>query len=70
MSELPRFLDTVQAAELTGLGKSTLNKLRTSGGGPRFIKAGPRRVLYDPADLKAWLEGQKRRSTSDAGVAA
>jgi hypothetical protein len=33
-------LDTPQAAEYLGLGKSTLDKLRVTGGGPAFIKEG------------------------------
>ncbi len=47
-------LDTVEAAEYLGLGKSTLDKLRVTGGGPAFIKIG-KRVVYDPADLDAWI---------------
>jgi hypothetical protein len=34
-----------------------------------FIKLG-RRVVYDPADLDAWLAAGRRRSTSDSGQAA
>ena len=45
-----------------------LNKMRTVGGGPTFIKLGPR-VLYDPADLSEWVQQYKRTSTSDAGRA-
>jgi hypothetical protein len=45
---------------------STLEKLRLSGGGPIFIKRG-RTVLYRQADLDAWLESLRRRSTSDDG---
>jgi predicted DNA-binding transcriptional regulator AlpA len=56
-------LDTVEAADYLGLGKSTLDKLRVSGGGPAFIKIG-KRVVYDPADLDAWFSQHKRSSTS------
>src|SRR5215216_592717 len=52
------------AAEYIGIAKSTLDKMRVAGGGPRFIKIG-KRVLYDKADLDAWIEAQKRRSTAD-----
>lgn len=70
MVAIQKLLDSAETAELTGLGKSTLEKLRVTGGGPRFVKVGGGRVLYDPADLKEWLEGKKRRSTSDRGEAA
>lgn len=62
-------LDTSQAAEYLGLGKSTLDKLRVVGGGPAFIKIG-KRVVYDPADLDAWFASHKRASTSESTATA
>jgi excisionase family DNA binding protein len=62
-------LPTGEAADYLGLGKSTLDKLRLTGGGPAFYKVGAR-VVYDPADLDAWIAQHKRRSTSSATVAA
>jgi predicted DNA-binding transcriptional regulator AlpA len=58
------------AANYTGLAESTLNKLRMTGGGPRFLKISARRVAYDTADLDEWLASKRRRSTSDQGEAA
>jgi hypothetical protein len=61
-------LDTFQAAERTKLARATLAKLRVFGGGPPYLKLGAK-VVYDAADLEAWItEKGKRRSTSDAGV--
>jgi predicted DNA-binding transcriptional regulator AlpA len=54
-----------RASEYVGLAKSTLAKMRMCGEGPPFIKAGPRIVLYDRADLDAWLESRKRTSTME-----
>lgn len=62
-------LDVSGAAQRLGLSVSTLNKLRVFGGGPVFLKLG-RRVVYDPADLDAWLASKRRRSTSDDGSQA
>jgi predicted DNA-binding transcriptional regulator AlpA len=56
-------LSTYEAAEYLGLGKSTLDKLRVTGGGPIFIKVG-KRIVYDPADLDSWFDRHKRSSTS------
>ena len=64
-----RKLNVEQAADLTGLSASTLNKLRVFGGGPPFLKLG-RRVVYDPVDLDGWMAERRRRSTSDSGQAA
>jgi excisionase family DNA binding protein len=58
-------LSVKAAADYIGLSASTLNKLRVFGGGPIFLKLG-RRVAYSRADLDAWLETKRRRSTSDS----
>jgi excisionase family DNA binding protein len=57
-------LRTREAAAYTGLAKSTLEKLRVSGGGAPYIRIG-RVVLYDLDDLDAWLSAHRRKSTSD-----
>ena len=57
-------LTTPQAAAFVGLGVSSLEKLRVTGGGPAFLKIG-RRVVYDARDLEQWLAKHKRSSTSD-----
>ncbi len=59
-----KMLSTAEAAHYLGYGKSTLDKLRLEGGGPKFISHG-RRVTYDPADLDEWANARKRNSTSD-----
>jgi hypothetical protein len=61
--------DTRQAAQAYGLSVSWLNKLRVSGGGCRYVKAG-RRVLYRKADFALWVGSQMRTSTSDPGPAS
>jgi excisionase family DNA binding protein len=54
-----RFWRTRELADYTGLGKSTLDKLRLSGGGCPYIRVG-RVVLYDPKDVDAWLTACRR----------
>lgn len=61
----PRYLDTVQAADYLGLSPSTLSRMRVTGGGPRYSKAG-RRVIYDLRDLDSWVEERKRRFTGES----
>ncbi len=61
-----RKLPVSEASRFLGLSKSTLDKLRISGGGPTYLQLG-RRVLYDVADLEAWLTSKRRSSTSDNG---
>ena len=59
-------LNVRQAATRLGLSKSTLDKMRCAGKGPRFIKSTDRAVRYDPIDLDAWIAERRRRSTSDS----
>ncbi|RVE97202.1 DNA-binding protein [Sinorhizobium meliloti] len=60
-----RLLRTEQAAEYLGLGVSTLEKYRLTGGGPRYSKLG-RSVRYSSTDLDDWISANRRRSTSVA----
>jgi hypothetical protein len=62
---IPRkMLNTLEAAAYCGSSASTFAKLRLYGGGPRFVKLG-HRVVYDPADLDAWLAAHRQSSTSE-----
>jgi predicted DNA-binding transcriptional regulator AlpA len=56
--------DTRAAAALLGLAEQTLRKLRSTGGGPPFVKLG-RAVRYRPSDLEAWLSARVMTCTSE-----
>ena len=60
-------LDTAAAAQALGLSKSTLEKLRVTGCGPRYLKLG-RAVRYRLTDLNAWQEARLVESTSESLV--
>lgn len=60
----PRYLRTPEAARVLGLSHRTLEKHRTYGTGPAYRKIGGR-VVYDPADLQAWVARGTRTSTSE-----
>lgn len=61
-----KYFVTREAAEILGLSRRTLEKHRTYGTGPRFLKLGGR-VVYKIDDLRSWAERGARRSTSDLG---
>ena len=61
-----RWLRTKDAAAHIGLSKSTLEKLRVTGGGPEYSSLG-RVVVYRVEALDAWALARKRLSTSDPG---
>jgi Helix-turn-helix domain len=57
-------LNQAKAAKALGLSERTLERLRLTGGGPVYVKAG-RRVLYREPDLAAWIASRVRATTSD-----
>ena len=61
----PKILRTPDAAKYVGLAASTLEKLRTAGGGPKYVKIGVKLVGYTKEALDAWLGKRTRTSTSD-----
>ena len=61
---MSKLLKTPEAAQYLHCLPNYLEKLRCSGGGPIYVKMRGR-VVYDVSDLDAWVEGMKRRSTSD-----
>jgi excisionase family DNA binding protein len=52
-----------EAARLLKLSERTLERLRVTGTGPSYIKAG-RSVRYREADLEAWVINRVVSSTS------
>ena len=60
-----RILRTPDAAHYIGLSASTLEKMRLSGSGPRFVRLGTRVVGYDISDLNAWLDQQKKSTAAE-----
>lgn len=62
------YFNTKEAAQCLNLSPRTLERMRVSGGGPQFFKAGPgkrSRVLYARSALVKWLEARCFDSTSE-----
>ena len=62
------YLTSAEAAELLKLSTRTLERMRVTGEGPPFMKAGAgkrSRVLYRQSDISKWLEGNTFQSTSE-----
>lgn len=64
-----RRLRTREAAEYLGLSPSYLEKLRVTGGGPRFAAMG-RAISYAIADLDAWAAARTVGNTAEARAQA
>ena len=63
-----RLLEVPEAAEYLGLSKSTLDKWRCYGEGPKFIKMGSRAIRYRLSDLDDYIASRQSSSTSQYGV--
>lgn len=63
-----KYMSPDEAAMLLGVGRSTLAKLRMTGGGPAYLKLSPRKVVYEIAELDRWAATHRRRSTSEAAA--
>ena len=48
------FLSEEALAERLSLSRRSLQRFRTTGDGPRFVRLGQRRVAYRVADVEAW----------------
>jgi len=65
MTEL---LKPSEAAKRIRMNKETLRLLRKVGEGPPYIQISSKIILYDAADLEAWIESKRRNhGTLQAG---
>ena len=61
----PRYrMNSAEAARYLGISETLLNRLRVRGGGPLFSRISIR-VVYDSADLDAYLESTLCATTAD-----
>jgi hypothetical protein len=58
-----RLLNEIEAADYLNVSVSAMRAWRWKGGGPVFVHCG-RLVRYGLPDLDAWIEQNKRTSTS------
>jgi len=59
----PTLLSPSEVAQRLGLARSTLAKLRLSGGGPPYVKLGAA-VRYPEDSLAQWIAAQPRRHST------
>jgi len=61
-------MTTKEAARYLGVSTAFLERDRWAGARIPFVKVGSRAIRYEPAVLDAYIQQQRRRSTSDPGV--
>ena len=62
-----KYLDKAALARRLGVSRRTLQRWRAGGGGPPYVRLGPRRVAYDEAAGDAWAAP---RSAAELAAAA
>ena len=64
-------LNVKQVAAALGISVRTLERMRSNGIGPKFIRASSGaqrgRIAYAEQDITEWLDIRRRASTSDPG---
>ncbi|TDW62812.1 helix-turn-helix protein [Novosphingobium sp. PhB55] len=60
---VPTMLTPAQTAEVLGVGTKTLERWRSTGDGPRFVKLSPGTVRYRAADLNAFVAERIKSNT-------
>lgn len=62
---LNRYINTTELAQMLGLKRNTIERWRTNRESPfRWIKVGGR-VLYEYAEIVAYIEDNKRNTVND-----
>ncbi len=65
--------DLIPAAEMKNIIPGTSDQywatLRHKGGGPEYVKVGPRKIYYRRGDIESWIEGS-RFTRTDRPVSA
>ena len=56
--EIGEFLTDQQLADMLDVTTRTTLRWRREGVGPRYVRAGLRRILYSRADVLAWAAGR------------
>jgi len=64
MSSLKLHLTAAELSKRWGVHANTLQRWRTEGGGPKFVRIGLKRILYPVAEIEAH-ENQTVSSTSE-----
>ena len=64
------FLTDAQLCGLLHLDPRTTLRWRADGGGPAFIRAGSRRVLYRRSEVESWLAARTFSHRAAESVAA
>ena len=58
-------LTTKQVSEWLGYSTQWLEIARTRGTGPRFMRMGPKKIMYRRSAVRAWLKKREHQCTTE-----
>jgi hypothetical protein len=61
----PLLVSESRAAAMIGAAPKTLERWRARGGGPPFVRIGPRMIRYALDDLDRWWQARRAESLAD-----
>jgi predicted DNA-binding transcriptional regulator AlpA len=61
--DVPQLIPEAEVRRRFGVSRSTMFRWRRDGVGPKCYQLGPR-LMYDPADLTAWLADRATSPTA------
>ena len=64
-TESEKYLNEGAASDLLRISPRTLQRWRNSGGGPRFVRLGARRIAYRASDVESWAGSRAFTSRAD-----
>lgn len=60
-----QLLDEAAAAVRCRMSHRTMQRWRSTGDGPPYIRVGPRLIAYRQADVEAWLRSRTFKNIDD-----
>lgn len=61
-TDQPKLTDIRGLCETLGITSKTAGRMRQRGGGPPWIRVGPKVIRYPLAELNAWIASQLQTS--------
>jgi predicted DNA-binding transcriptional regulator AlpA len=58
-----RWFSPAELANMIGLSADTLERWRSKGEGPVFIRISPRRIAYAESDVELWLQSLRTKGS-------
>ena len=56
---IPFLIPSAAVAARVGISPVTLTEMVAEGRGPRAVRVGTKKIMFDPVDVNLWIEQQK-----------